>query len=149
MGLYRVCPNCGQKNPAGEVIYQKCFTPLYDIIPRELPDQDDPTVRTDPVKSKKDFIDDATVRISLYTSKKNTSFVMTTFRGYKVIKQFPALGAEADTFLIANSSGEFFLKLYRTGLIPKLQVLQRIKEISEKLREHVTVVYDVGFDEET
>ncbi len=149
MGLYRVCPNCGQKNPADEVICQKCFTPLYDIIPRELPDQDEPTVRLDPVKSKKDFIDDATVRISSDNTKLNTSFVMTTFRGYKVIKQFPALGAEADTFLIANHSEEFFLKLYRTGLIPKLQVLQRIKEISEKLREHVTIVYDVGFDEET
>jgi len=76
--------------------------------------------------------------------------VLKTFRGYKIIKELPATGGEADTFLIQKGENIYFLKLlYRKGINPKIDVLKKIKVLSEKLPEHIVRVYDVGFDKET
>ena len=72
-----------------------------------------------------------------------------TFKGWKIIKELPAIGGEADAFLIEKAGIVHFLKLYRKGVNPKIEVLQKIKELSEKIPEHIVRVYAVGFDEET
>jgi|GEM_PF-1014422 len=80
--------------------------------------------------------------------KKNSNILITTFRGYKIQKEFPARGAEADAFLLEKDGQFYFLKLYRKGINPKLEVLEKIKSISENLKEHVVQIYEVGYDEE-
>ena len=75
--------------------------------------------------------------------------VLTTFKGWNVVKELPAIGGEADAFLIEKAGITHFLKLYRKGVNPKVEVLQKVKELSEKIPEHVVRVYSVGFDDET
>jgi serine/threonine protein kinase/ribosomal protein L34 len=80
--------------------------------------------------------------------RKNSNVLITTFRGYNIQKEFPARGAEADAFLLEKNGQLYFLKLYRKGINPKLEVLEKIKSISENLKEHVIQIYEVGYDEE-
>jgi serine/threonine protein kinase len=127
---YKTCHNCGAENSENAVFCIRCGERLEKLA--------DETV----IK-----YEDKTVKPSKDSHSKN--LWIQEFRGYTVLKQFPASGAEADTFLIEQDNKQFFLKLYRQGMEPKIEVLQKIKSISQKLREHVVVVYDVGFDEET
>jgi len=127
---YKICHNCGAENSEDAVFCIRCGERLEKLA--------DETV----IK-----YEDKTVKPSKDSHSKN--LWIQEFRGYRVLKQFPASGAEADTFLIEQDNKQFFLKLYRQGMEPKIEVLQKIKSISQKLREHVVVVYDVGFDEET
>ncbi|MDR3265273.1 MAG: protein kinase, partial [Synergistaceae bacterium] len=82
-----------------------------------------------------------------------------TFRGYTVLEQLPTKGAEADIYLVENAPAEdalaenaperHILKLYRHRLEPKLEVLNRVGEIS-RANSHCFVVFrDAGFDERT
>jgi serine/threonine protein kinase/ribosomal protein L40E len=133
---FKVCPNCGFKNSEDAHICERCGTSLDRT---DLQEKGDETIRID---------DDKTIRIRENTPD-NSSFGFTTFRGYKVLNLFPAMGAEADAFLIEKNDQKFFLKLYRKGIEPKIEVLQKIKAVSEKLPQHVALIYEVGFDEET
>ena len=80
-----------------------------------------------------------------------------TFRGYTILEQLPTKGAEADIYLVRTQgiqAGEgdaerTILKLYRHRLEPKLEVLNRISEISRTHSRCFVVFKDVGFDEHT
>jgi hypothetical protein len=56
-----------------------------------------------------------------------------TFRGGKVVKEFEALGAEADVFVLERGNKKFFLKLYRKGIKIDEEVFSAIQKLS---REH-------------
>jgi len=71
------------------------------------------------------------------------------FRDYVILKEIPAQGAEADNFLIQKDQQTFFLKLYRKGIQPNLEVLNKLKRISQKFRNHLVEIFEVGFDQET
>ncbi len=71
-----------------------------------------------------------------------------SFQDYKIVKELPAGGAEADNFLIQKNQQQFFLKLYRKGINPNINVLKNLKKLTKKLKEHVVEIYDVGYDEE-
>ena len=133
---FKVCPNCGFENSEDAHICERCGTSLDGT---DLQEKGDETIRID---------DDKTIRIRENTPD-NSRFGLTTFRGYKVLNQFPAMGAEADAFLIEKNDQKFFLKLYRKGIEPKIEVLRKIKAVSEKLPQHVALIYEVGLDEET
>ncbi len=133
---FKVCPNCGFENSEDAHICESCGTSLEGT---DLQEKGDKTIRID---------DDKTIRIRKNTPD-NSSFGFTAFRGYKVLNQFPTMGAEADAFLIEKNDQKFFLKLYRKGIEPKIEVLQKIKAVSEKLPQHVALIYEVGLDEET
>ncbi|MEN3028732.1 MAG: protein kinase [Aquificaceae bacterium] len=72
---------------------------------------------------------------------------LTEFRGYKVIKEFPATGGEADTYLIEKNGKVLFLKLYRSGVVPKESVLRKTIELSRKMPEHVVLIFGYGFEQ--
>ena len=130
---YKTCPNCGFQNLEDAVFCIRCGEKLEKLM--------DETIRE---------YEDKAVKLSNYSRSKNSKNLwIHEFRGYRILKQFPASGAEADTFLIERDDKQFFLKLYRQGMEPKIEVLQKVKSISQKLCEHVVVVYEVGFDEET
>jgi hypothetical protein len=65
-----------------------------------------------------------------------------TFRGGKVIKEFEALGAEADVFVLEREDKKFFLKLYRKGIKIEEEVFSTIQKLS---REHPVKEVDYQF----
>ncbi|MDR3255599.1 MAG: protein kinase [Synergistaceae bacterium] len=79
----------------------------------------------------------------------NTPNLPILFRGWRLLEQLPTRGAEADIF-IARAYGErCVLKLYRRRIAPKLEVLNKIAEISRTNSRCFVVFIETGFDEET
>jgi serine/threonine protein kinase len=76
----------------------------------------------------------------------SSSSTIHSFQDYEIIKELPAGGAEADNFFIQKNHTQFFLKLYRKGMNPNIELLLNLKELSQKLKEHVVEIFDVGFD---
>jgi serine/threonine protein kinase len=81
--------------------------------------------------------------------KASSNHFIKNFREYVILKEIPAKGAEADNFLIQKDQQTFFLKLYRKGIQPNLEVLNKLKGISQKFRDHLVEIFEVGFDPET
>jgi serine/threonine protein kinase len=71
-----------------------------------------------------------------------------TFRGCKVLEELPARGGEADNYILECNGRKAFLKLYRKGLSPKID-LKRLQEISRVYKEHLVEIYDTGYDQQT
>ncbi|HWQ65168.1 MAG TPA: protein kinase [Methanospirillum sp.] len=71
------------------------------------------------------------------------------FRGYRLIRQFPAAGGEADIWLIHKDTGYGVLKHYRLGIEPKRDVLDKVAAISHKNPRHLVRIHSFGFDEAT
>ncbi len=71
-----------------------------------------------------------------------------TFRGCKVLEELPARGGEADSYILECNGKKAFLKLYRKGLSPKVD-LKRLQEISRVYKEHLVEIYDTGYDQQT
>jgi serine/threonine protein kinase len=71
------------------------------------------------------------------------------FRGWSIQEQLPTKGAEADLYLVQMGKERCVLKLYRHRLEPKLEVLERIAEISRTYSRCFVFFRDVGFDERT
>ncbi|BCS82419.1 protein kinase domain-containing protein [Anaerocellum diazotrophicum] len=93
-------------------------------------------------------IQDATVRVTDILNEKE-KLTMTTFRNYNIVEELPAKGGECDAYVIENNGNKMFLKLYRKGVTPKIEVLERLKKISFELKEHVVTIFEVGKDEQT
>ncbi len=88
-------------------------------------------------------------KIERDSNKTFSNHIIKNFRDYTILKEIPAKGAEADNFLIQKEEQTFFLKLYRKGISPNLEVLNKLKEMSQKYKNHLVEIYDVGFDKET
>ncbi|MDR1621057.1 MAG: protein kinase family protein, partial [Synergistaceae bacterium] len=72
-----------------------------------------------------------------------------SFRGWTILEQLPTKGAEADIYLVQAGRERCVLKLYRHRLEPKLEVLNRVSEMSRNYSQCFVVFRDVGFDEYT
>ncbi len=77
----------------------------------------------------------------------STTNLLITFKDYDVIKELNAQGGEADSYVIEKDGVQYFLKLYRKGFNPDIEVLKNLKEISKKIKQHVVEIFEVGFDE--
>ena len=71
------------------------------------------------------------------------------FRGYHVARQLPSTSTEADVFVLEKEGKEFFLKLYRFGIDPKIDVLKSIQTLGEKYPENFLKVFETDFDAES
>ena len=71
------------------------------------------------------------------------------FRNYHIVKQLPSRSTEADIFVIEKDGAQFFLKLYRFGIDPKIDVLKSIKELGEKYPKNFIKIFEADFDEES
>lgn len=60
-----------------------------------------------------------------------------SFRNMKIISQFMTMGSEADIYLVRDKGQDKVLKLYRLGLDPKQEVLDRYESISHECPQHV------------
>jgi len=73
---------------------------------------------------------------------------ITTFRKHKIIEDLPAKGGESDNYIIEYEGKKAFLKLYRKGIIPKVD-LDKIKKLFEEDKDHFVEIYEAGIDDKT
>lgn len=73
----------------------------------------------------------------------------TFFRTYRILKQFPATGGEADIWLVEWDKNYYVLKQYRLGIEPKLEVLDQVSQISLRNPKNLIKIIEYGFDDES
>ncbi|MFP3159458.1 MAG: protein kinase family protein [Hydrogenobaculum sp.] len=73
---------------------------------------------------------------------------ITTFRKHKIVEDLPAKGGESDNYIIEYEGKKAFLKLYRKGIIPKVD-LDKIKKLFEEDKDHFVEIYEAGIDDKT
>ena len=71
------------------------------------------------------------------------------FRDYRIVKQLPSASTEADIFIIEKNGSQFFLKLYRFGIDPKIDILKSVKALSEKYPSNFIKIFETDFDAES
>jgi len=72
---------------------------------------------------------------------------LTDFQDYQVIKQFASQGAESDIYVVQKDNQKYILKLYRFGIEPKKDILDRLVVLSQQYVEDLVKIYETGFDE--
>ena len=69
-----------------------------------------------------------------------------TFQGYRIVRQLPTKGSEADIFIVEKDGTQYILKQYRYGINPKRDILLAIKALSESHPHEFVRLFDVDFD---
>ena len=70
-----------------------------------------------------------------------------TFRGSKVVTEYEAIGAEADTYLVEKDNKPYFLKLYRKGIRLNEEVLKTVQSLSRQ-HPYFAELHEYGYDTE-
>lgn len=65
---------------------------------------------------------------------------------FQLIRALPVRGAEADLYLVRDAEGEKILKVYRPGVNPDPEIIERCERVSRECPEHVVGIYGIGFD---
>lgn len=63
--------------------------------------------------------------------------------------QLPTMGAEADIYIARYKSDTEILKLYRYGIDPKQEIIERYSRVSHECPEHVVQVRRYGIDRDS
>ncbi|SHO80399.1 serine/threonine protein kinase [hydrothermal vent metagenome] len=83
------------------------------------------------------------------TPDKNSNLHISTFQDYSIIKQFPTTGGEADIYLIEKDNQKYILKLYRFGIEPKSEIVEKLKFLSLNYPKDIIKIYDIALDTST
>ncbi len=70
------------------------------------------------------------------------------FKDYKIIKQLPTVGAEADIYIIERNNKQFILKLYRFEMKPSRDMITKLIDMSNKYPEDIIKIYEISKDNE-
>ena len=81
------------------------------------------------------------------TPTPNNHLHLTSFQDYAVVEQFPTSGSEADIYLVQKDNQKYVLKLYRFGLEPKREVVEKLQELSQNHPKDIVKIYDIAYDE--
>jgi serine/threonine protein kinase len=68
------------------------------------------------------------------------------FKDYRVLKQLPTLGAEADLYLLEKDKRKYILKLYRLSLKPKEEIFKILLNISKRENSNIIKIYEIDKD---
>lgn len=79
----------------------------------------------------------------------NPNLHLSTFQDYTIIEQFPTSGSEADIYLVEKEAKKYVLKLYRFGLEPKREVVEKLKFLSDNHPKDIVKIYEIEFDQPT
>ncbi|MCR5220834.1 MAG: hypothetical protein K6E31_07570, partial [bacterium] len=88
----------------------------------------------------------ATVREGQSVAGVGTFGTGASFQGYRVVRQLPTKGSEADIFVMEKDGKQYILKLYRYSVKPKRDILLAIKALSENHPHEFIRLFDVDFD---
>ena len=72
-----------------------------------------------------------------------------TFRGYRVVRSLPSSGAESDIHILEKTSEQYVLKLYRRGIVPKMEILRKIAALGQDHPKHFVRIFETDFDEDS
>jgi tRNA A-37 threonylcarbamoyl transferase component Bud32 len=115
------------------------------VTQKEIPNQEPFTVR-EPGATLADL---GTTIIQGTSAGHGETGGLEIFRGWPVLSQLPTKGAEADIFQVKTEDATRVLKLYRHRLEPKLEILNKIVEISRRNSRYFVIFLETGFDEKT
>ena len=94
---------------------------------------DEKTIReSHTIREDRTIREDQTIRETAGTQK-DQGTTGETFKDYKIVRQLPTYGREADAYIIEKEGQEYFLKLYRLNIQPKEEVLRKIYELSQSI----------------
>lgn len=68
---------------------------------------------------------------------------------FHILKSLPARGAEADLFIIFDEDKLKILKLYREGMEPKREMVERYENVSRACPKRIVKIYKTGFNRKT
>ncbi len=74
---------------------------------------------------------------------------ISSFMGCPIIKPFPAAGGEADIYLIERNGASLVLKLYRFGIAPREDLMQRVCSLGRSFPHCFVPVLEFGYDPST
>ena len=88
----------------------------------------------------------ATLRKEQTAAGMGGASVSATFQGYRIVRQLPTKGSEADIFVVEKDAAQYILKQYRYGINPKRDILLDIKALSESHPHEFVRLFDTDFD---
>jgi len=78
----------------------------------------------------------------------NKGAQLKNFRGYTIIQQLRVVAGESDIYVVEKEAANYILKLYRFGITPKDEILNKIKDLSHRFPENIIKIYECGSDED-
>lgn len=98
--------------------------------------RDDSTVR-----------DDATILDKERRTAQSRSSQPNSMEGleFRKVRELPARGSEADLIIVRDGGELRALKLYRRGINPKREILERYENISRECPDHIVGVFRIGY----
>jgi serine/threonine protein kinase len=68
---------------------------------------------------------------------------------YSIVSLLPTQGGEADLLLVRENSTDkqFVLKLYRTGIVPKVEVAENVQKVSKEHPEYFIQLVDYSYSQ--
>jgi len=72
--------------------------------------------------------------------------VNSVFKDYKIVKQLPTIGAEADVYIIEKNQKNYILKLYRHGIELEKEKIEKILNLSKKYPEDIVQIFEIKKD---
>jgi len=79
-------------------------------------------------------------------STPNTPLHLDRFHDYTILEQFPTYGSQADIYIIQRDYQKYVLKLYRFGLEPKLEIVEKLKFLSQNYPDDIVQIYEIAYD---
>ncbi len=116
------------------------------------------TTKLDKTEIDKTQIDKTIDKAQKYSDLKDTTNLINLnplkldyfLDSYKIEKELEFKGAEADYYLISDkNNNQYFLKLYRKGFKPKLEILKRVQELYQEFPQYFINIISYGYDKNT
>ena len=84
-----------------------------------------------------------------HSSPVSASIGLQKFRDYSIDKQLPTFGAESDIYIVTKGPDKSILKLYRYGIKPKAEIIEKIVNLGKARPQEFVQVFGYGYDEGT
>ncbi len=68
------------------------------------------------------------------------------FHDYTIVEQLPTYGSQADIYIIQSDNQKYLLKLYRLGLEPKLEIVEKLKFLSQNYPDDIVQIHEIAYD---
>jgi len=98
------------------------------------------------IESAPTVLETAKTKVDADYVKNNTNLHLSHFHSYQIVWQFASTGGEADIYLMSKNQQYFILKLYRFGIEPKKEVVEKLKIMSREYPQDIVKIYEIDLD---